>query len=120
MCQIDVREKNVVHCLKALFSTLEVYKSKLFPAKTIFAARERERFNLKNNLPYTRDYLVQYMHQIDEVQPVVHSRAERVRIANAVTPANLGQVFNKLYNVEKCLLVYQGKTDLKLEWGDFL
>ena len=119
-CEVNVREQNVLACLKALFATLNHYTKALFPAKTLFASRERELFNFKSKLPYTRDYLLQFIHQIDEPNPIIHSNAEKVRIVQHVMPLHLKQLFQRVYDPSACMLVYQGKKDLKLAWADFL
>ena len=120
MCSIHVREKNVVECLRALFSELRHYTKALFPSKTLFAARERELFNYNNHLPYTRDYLVQFMHQLNEAKPLIYSRAERVRMVSQVKAVTLQRLFLRACVLENAMLVYQGKRDLKLDWKLFL
>jgi len=118
-CEVHVREQNVRPCLKALFATLNHYRKAVFPSKTLFAARERELFNFKSKLPYTRDFLLQFIHQIDEPHPVIHSSAEKIRIVQNVTPREMNKVFLDVYDPEACMIVYQGKKDLKLKWDDF-
>jgi predicted Zn-dependent peptidase len=120
LCSIYVREKNVLPCLKALFVMLKGFTRKVFPEKNVFAALQRESFNFNNKLPYTKDYLTQYIHQLGESKPLVHSKKEKMNILSKVTPEKLKKVFLEIYNVEKCLLVYQGKTDLSLRWEQFL
>ena len=120
MCSIYAREKNIVTCLKNLFQTLSYFKTNPFPEKQIISSRERELFNYNNNLPYTKDYLLQYMHQIKDETPVVHSVKEKMAMVNTVTPAKLTELLNTVCRIEECLIVYQGKKDLKLTWQQLL
>ena len=117
---IYVREKNVLKCLRAFFKTLTDFTKHLFPKQKLFAAKQRELYNYENNLPYTNDYLIQYVHQINEAKPLLYSKKEKLQILSKVTLKKLQSLFKKLYNVEKCLLAYQGKNDLNLQWGDIL
>jgi predicted Zn-dependent peptidase len=120
LCSIHVREKHVVECLKALFATLRHYMKALFPSKTLFAARERELFNYNNHLPYTKDYLLQFMHQLNEEKPLIYSRAERVRMVSQVKATTLQRLFQRACVIDHAMVVYQGKRDLKLDWKHIL
>jgi predicted Zn-dependent peptidase len=120
LCSIHVREKHVVECLKALFATLRHYMKALFPSKTLFAARERELFNYNNHLPYTKDYLLQFMHQLNEEKPLIYSRAERVRMVSQVKATTLQRLFQRACVLDHAMMVYQGKRDLKLDWKHIL
>jgi predicted Zn-dependent peptidase len=120
MCSIYVREKNVLQCLKEFFKMLEHFTHELFPHKDIFAAVQRENYNYNNNLPYTKDYLMQYIHQIREEHPLIHSKRDKVHMIGKVKAEQLQNLFRKLYNIDTCLLVYQGKSDLTLTWKKIL
>jgi len=119
-CHVDVREKHVKECMKLIFETLRVYALRPFPAKSVEAAREREKRNFSNNLPYTRDYSLQFIHQIDESQPLILSKKDKLHKVNHITAALLKRVFHTMYQPEKCMCVYQSKNDLNLHWDDFL
>ena len=120
LCNIYAREKNVVLCLQALIETLTAFLTDFFPQHDIFAAVQRETFNFYNKLPYTKDYLLQYMHQVNVDRPIVHSKKDKTQILTKVTPQKLQSLFKKIYNMQQCLVVYQGKSDLKLSWEKIL
>jgi predicted Zn-dependent peptidase len=120
MCQIYVRDKNVRPCLRALFKTLSYFQHHPFPPEKIEAAVQREFANFHSNLPYTKDYLSQYMHQVQEVKPLVHSKREKMLTLHKVTAQKLQTVFQRLYTIDQALLVYQGKSDPGLKWETLL
>jgi predicted Zn-dependent peptidase len=120
MCSIYVRDKNVVECLRAFFRTMNGFLRNVFPKQKIFAAVQRETYNYSKDLPYTKDYLLQYVHQMDTNTPLVHSKKDKIGIISKVTPQIMQKLFKELYSVDKCLIVYQGKTDLSLTWEKLL
>jgi predicted Zn-dependent peptidase len=120
LCSVYVREKNIVPCLHNLFKTLQFFKTNPFPQQQILSSRERELFNYNNSLPYTKDYLLQYMHQIKDETAVVHSVKEKMDMINTVTPAKLTELLNTVCNIDECLIVYQGKKNLNLSWDQLL
>ena len=120
LCSIYVRDQHIVECLRALFSSLNHFAKHPFPEERLFAAMQRELYNYQMNLPYTKDYLMQYVHQLNEKKPVVRSRKEKIDLLSKVTPATLMRVFTQMYNLNQCLLVYQGKTNLSLQWDQVL
>jgi hypothetical protein len=120
MCQIYVREKNVRPCLRALFKTLSHFQHHPFPPEKIEAAVQREFANFHNNLPYTKDYLAQYMHQLQEAKPLVHSKREKMLTLQKTTAQKMQTVFQRLYTIDQALLVCQGKSDPGLKWDSLL
>lgn len=119
-CTIYVRDKNAEECLKALMAELTKYKKEMFPATAVAALKQRELFAHYKSLPFTDDYLTQYMHQMDSPKPRILSYLDKLKIIKKMTPKSLAPVFNKAFQFERALCVYQGARDLKLKWSDLM
>ena len=119
MCSIYVRDKNAVQCLKALMKELATY-TRGFPAMAVAASKERELYAHYKSLPYTGDYLTQYMHQMDTKRPRILSYLDKLKCIKKMTAKTLVPVFNALIQPERALCVYQGPRDLNLKWGDLI
>ena len=118
LCTIYVRDKNAEECLKALMAELTKYKKEMFPAMAVAALKQRDLFAHYRSLPFTGDYLTQYMHQMDSPKPRILSYLDKLKIIKKMTPKSLTPVFNKAFQFERALCVYQGARDLKLKWSD--
>jgi predicted Zn-dependent peptidase len=116
LCTIYVREQNVVACMKALLAELKAYQRHPFPKEAVAAAKERESYAHYNDLPYTDDYLLQYMHQIGVAKPRIISNADKIRMIKKMSAATLLPMYRKLFVLEHALCVYQGARDVGLTW----
>jgi predicted Zn-dependent peptidase len=119
MCSIYARDKNVAPCLKALFGELKKLEAG-FPKEVMAAVKQSEMYSHYNHLPYTQDYLLQYMHQIGSKHPRIVSREDKIRLIKKMTAGILEPHYRKLVNMDCALCVYQGSNDLGLKWADLV
>ena len=107
---IYVHDRHLRQCRDRVFEQITLYSKYVFLPERIEAAKTQAIVLRNNSLLNANFYVEQYIHQMDNPNPVVLTPQERLAKIQSIDGPKLLAVFRRLFDLKSVLCVYQGKT----------
>jgi len=114
--QYDVLDPNLKKSWDVVKKTLKHYHKHRFSEQVIAGVKHSNRQNYNEVVQYSSDYPLQLLHQAPDVKPALFSRAEKLRLVERASAAQITDVFRKIFPLDQSVAVYKGPRQRDLNW----
>jgi predicted Zn-dependent peptidase len=114
--QYDVLDANLKKSWDIIVKTLKHYHKHRFSEKVVTGVKQFYRRNHNEVSRFTSNYAFQLLHQAPDVPPVLLSRAEKLRLVERSTAAQITDVFRTIFPLDQAVAVYKGPNKRDIQW----